>query len=74
MVVLDMSTKQGAGKEGISASILKEDVEYRDRLWEITNRIHAAHNTDEILIDLKDDVTLLFARIVLPAMLRFAVR
>jgi type II secretory ATPase GspE/PulE/Tfp pilus assembly ATPase PilB-like protein len=60
MVVLDMSTKQETGKEGVSTSILKEDVEYRDRLWEITNRIHAAQNTDEILIDLKDDVTRLF--------------
>jgi hypothetical protein len=60
MVVLDMSTKQEAGNEGVNVSALKEDVEYRDRLWEITNRVHAAHNTDEILLDLKDDVIQLF--------------
>jgi type II secretory ATPase GspE/PulE/Tfp pilus assembly ATPase PilB-like protein len=60
MVVLDMSKKQAAADEGANASILQQDVEYRDRLWEITNRIHAANNTDEILIDLKDDVTQLF--------------
>ncbi|MGD8513303.1 MAG: ATPase, T2SS/T4P/T4SS family [Deltaproteobacteria bacterium] len=60
MVVLDMSKKQAAGNEDATASILNQDLEYRDRLWEITNRIHAANNTDEILMDLKDNVTQLF--------------
>jgi type II secretory ATPase GspE/PulE/Tfp pilus assembly ATPase PilB-like protein len=53
MVVLKMPEKQAA--DG-----LKQDVAYRENLWEITNRIHAASNLDEILIDLKDDVTKLF--------------
>jgi type II secretory ATPase GspE/PulE/Tfp pilus assembly ATPase PilB-like protein len=53
MVVLKMPEKQAV--DG-----LKQDVAYRENLWEITNRIHAASNLDEILIDLKDDVTKLF--------------
>ncbi len=39
---------------------LKSEVEYRSRLQEIGNKINAANNLDEILIDLKDDITSLF--------------
>lgn len=60
MVVLRMPKQQATanGKENTSA--LKQDVQYREKLWEITNRIHAASNIDEILINFEDDVTNLF--------------
>ncbi|MCW7753718.1 GspE/PulE family protein [Desulfobotulus sp. H1] len=40
---------------------LKSEVEYRTRLQEITNKIYAAARLDEIFIDLKDEITSLFA-------------
>jgi len=40
---------------------LKSEVAYRARLQKICNKINAATNLDEILIDLKDDITSLFA-------------
>jgi type II secretory ATPase GspE/PulE/Tfp pilus assembly ATPase PilB-like protein/GAF domain-containing protein len=39
---------------------LKSEVAYRSRLQAICNRINAAANLDEILIDLKDEITSLF--------------
>lgn len=39
---------------------LQSEVEYRTRLQEIGNKINAARDLDEILIDLKDDITELF--------------
>lgn len=39
---------------------LKSEVEYRTRLQNICNKIYAASNLDEILIDQKDDITSLF--------------
>ncbi|MFH1981390.1 MAG: GspE/PulE family protein [Pseudomonadota bacterium] len=36
---------------------LKSEVEYRTRLQEICNKIYAAKNLDEILINLKDEIT-----------------
>ena len=54
MVVLKMPEKKA------DTSVLRQDVEYREKLWEITNRIHAASDIDEILINLRDDVTELF--------------
>ncbi len=39
---------------------LQSEVEYRTRLQEICNKIYAAKNLDEILIDLKDEITGLF--------------
>ena len=39
---------------------LKSEVAYRDRLQSICNKIYAASNLDEILIDLKDEITTLF--------------
>ncbi len=37
-------------------SHLKSEVEFRSKLQEITNKIYAALNLDEILIDLKDEI------------------
>jgi transcriptional regulator with GAF, ATPase, and Fis domain len=39
---------------------LKSEVDYRKDLQEICNKIHAAANLDEILVDLKDEITRLF--------------
>ena len=40
---------------------LKSEVAYRKKLQQICNDIYAAKNLDEILIDLKDEITSLFA-------------
>ena len=47
--------------ENSDVQSLKTEVEYRGKLQEICNKIFAAKNLDEILIDLKDDITGLFA-------------
>ncbi len=60
MVVLDMSKRQAANNKAAKGLAEKRDAGYGDRLLDITNRIHAATNTDEILIDLKDDIVKLF--------------
>ena len=60
MVVLKMQQKDGFSNGTKNPSSLKQEVEFRERLLDITNRVHAASNIDEILIDLKDDVTKLF--------------
>jgi len=39
---------------------LQAEVDYRTKLQEICNKIYAAQNLDEILIDLRDDITGLF--------------
>ena len=39
---------------------LKSEIAYRKNLQRICNKIHAADNLDEILVDLKDEVTGLF--------------
>ncbi len=51
MVVLKMSKNRAGGND----SALKG--KYREKLFAITNRIHAAGNIDEILVDLKNDIT-----------------
>jgi type II secretory ATPase GspE/PulE/Tfp pilus assembly ATPase PilB-like protein len=60
MAVLKMQKKESLPNGTKNASDLKQEVAFRESLLEITNRIHAANNIDEILIDLKDDVTKLF--------------
>jgi len=55
MAVVEMSKKAATNKAANG-----QDAGYRDRLMDIMNRIHAANNTDEILIDLKDDIVKLF--------------
>ena len=39
---------------------LKSEIDYRKDLQDICNKIHAAANLDEILVDLKDEITRLF--------------
>jgi len=39
---------------------LKSEIAYRKNLQDICNKIHAASNLDEILVDLKDEITGLF--------------
>jgi len=39
---------------------LKSEVEYRTNLQNICNKIYAASNLDEILVNLKDEITSLF--------------
>jgi len=39
---------------------LKSEIKYRKNLQDICNKIHAAANLDEILVDLKDEITGLF--------------
>jgi len=49
-----------------SLQSLKSEVEYRTHLQEIGNKINAAANLDEILIDLKDEITTLLRLIASP--------
>ncbi len=44
----------------LSSRKLKSEIEYRKNLQNICNKIHAADNMDEILVDLKDEITGLF--------------
>ena len=39
---------------------LRSEIDYRKELQDICNKIHAAANLDEILVDLKDEITRLF--------------
>jgi type II secretory ATPase GspE/PulE/Tfp pilus assembly ATPase PilB-like protein len=50
-------------KSGLEPGVahLRSEVEYRTRLQEIGNKINAARDLDEILIDLKEEITSLFA-------------
>jgi type II secretory ATPase GspE/PulE/Tfp pilus assembly ATPase PilB-like protein len=60
MVVVNMSERQAAASGAASGLAEKQGVSHSDRLLDITNRIHSARDTDEILIDLKDDIIKLF--------------
>ncbi len=60
MVVLNMQKKQAADNEANKSADLKEEVDYREKLLQITNRVNSANHIDEILTDLKDSVTSLF--------------
>ena len=56
-----MATKLGSAKSDESdVQHLQSEVEYRTKLQEICNKIYAARNLDDILINLKDDITALF--------------
>ena len=57
MAALEMSQKQAPGTSNGPATGQGAGL---DGLLDITNRIHAANNIDEILIDLKDDIVQLF--------------
>jgi type II secretory ATPase GspE/PulE/Tfp pilus assembly ATPase PilB-like protein len=60
MAVIEMSTQQTADNEMASSSGSEQETGYQERLMGITNRVHAANNIDEILIDLQDDIVTLF--------------
>jgi len=59
MVILEMPEKQATGNRTANDRDVKQGVG-GGGLLDITNRIHAASNIDEILIDLKDDIVKLF--------------
>jgi len=56
MAVVEMSQKQVAEEMEANDVDVMPDSEYGEALLDITNRIHAAGNLDEILIDLHDDI------------------
>ena len=61
MDVLQAEKKMMDGNPTINQqSDLEEQLRLRKALQDITNRIHAAHNTREILVDLKDGILDLF--------------
>ncbi len=55
--------KKKATSNTLQANVqhLKSEVAYRKKLQNICNKIYVAANLDEILIDLKDEITSLFA-------------
>jgi type II secretory ATPase GspE/PulE/Tfp pilus assembly ATPase PilB-like protein len=56
----DPKKPEAPGKKTPDVKNLQSEVDYRKKLQEICNKIYAAKNLDEILIDLKDDITALF--------------
>ena len=60
MVVLETSKEQASGNRAANGPAVKQGSGYGKRLLDIMNRIHAARNVDEILIDLKDEIVTLF--------------
>lgn len=57
--MLNTSQSQASPDNGIDN--LKIEVAYRTQLQEIGNKINSARDLDEILIDIKDDITSLFS-------------
>ncbi len=55
-----LNATQSQALNGNGVENLKTEVEYRTRLQEIGNKINAARDLDEILIDLKDEILSLF--------------
>ena len=53
-------TSEKIGGNDTRLQSLQSEVEYRRKLQEIGNRIHAASNLDEILVHLKDEIIKLF--------------
>ena len=51
---------EGLKVKEVNVQDLKSEVAYRDRLQNICNKIYAASDLDEILIDLKEEITTLF--------------
>jgi type II secretory ATPase GspE/PulE/Tfp pilus assembly ATPase PilB-like protein len=56
--MLTMKTISKSGE--LNHRKLKSEIDYRKNLQDICNRIHGAEDLDEILVDLKDDITELF--------------
>ena len=46
--------------KGLNVNVLKSEVEYRTNLQAIANKIHAAPNLDDILVNLIGEITSLF--------------
>jgi type II secretory ATPase GspE/PulE/Tfp pilus assembly ATPase PilB-like protein len=57
--MLNATQSQPLNGNGLD-NTLQSEVEYRTKLQEIGNKINAARDLDEILIDLKDEITTLF--------------
>lgn len=55
-----LNTPVTSGAKPTNVQSLKSEVEYRTKLQNICNKIYAASNIDEILVDLKDEITELF--------------
>ena len=55
-----LNTPVTSGAKPTNVQSLKSEVEYRTKLQNICNKIYAAYNIDEILVDLKDEITELF--------------
>jgi len=58
MKMLEKATSSNA--MNFNSRKLKSEIEYRKNLQDICNKIHAAAKLDEILVDLKDEITGLF--------------
>lgn len=59
-MAVEMSKQQTADDSQVNGPASGLDMGYQERLLAITNRVHAASNIDEILIDLQDDIIRLF--------------
>ncbi len=55
-----LNTSATLNAKSTDVQSLKSEVEYRTKLQDICNKIYAASNMDEVLIDLKDEITDLF--------------
>ena len=55
-----METAMRSNHVDLTRRRLKSEIAYRKNLQHICNKIHAAGNLDEILVDLKDEITGLF--------------
>jgi type II secretory ATPase GspE/PulE/Tfp pilus assembly ATPase PilB-like protein len=59
-MAVEMAEQQTADNSVESGAASEEAMGHQERLLGITNRVHAASNIDEILIDLHDDIIKLF--------------
>lgn len=55
-----MLNNENSNAKDSNVQDLKSEVEYRTKLQNICNKIYAASNLDEILVNLKDEITSLF--------------
>ncbi|MBU0545444.1 MAG: Flp pilus assembly complex ATPase component TadA [Proteobacteria bacterium] len=55
-----LTSNDNCGINDSSVNDLKSEVEYRTKLQDICNKIYAASNLDEILVNLKNEITSLF--------------
>lgn len=55
-----LNNNENSNAKDSNVQELKSEVEYRTKLQNICNKIYAASNLDEILVNLKDEITSLF--------------